>query len=274
MKELILFIIGFCFAFYIFRNRYSAINDISEFLLCLGRIDFNKLFNYDLKIEMRKSLEWLDIRAPNFDVDLTSTIFEDHPFKDHPQVVGRDLGLNLQKILKFLDGGYSLHNDYFRINTGLISEFLSKHDKLEGKLDFIKEYIICNSMLSQMAESIRSGGSWALDQNQEYQLRRRFEPLFYNWTGPYSIGLDEMEENQLNQVVFSCLSEGKKGLISLIESIKQKYIKNRSKHAIKRVSIVFIILASLQALFFFVWHIDLLDRTAELLGALLANLAR
>ena len=76
MKELLFSIIGFGFAFYIFRYRCSAINDISEFLLCLERIDFNKLFNYDPKIEIRKSLESLDLRAPNFDVDLTSTIFQ------------------------------------------------------------------------------------------------------------------------------------------------------------------------------------------------------
>ena len=49
MKELLLFSIGFCFAFYIFRYRYSATDDIAEFLLCLERIDFNKLFNYDPK---------------------------------------------------------------------------------------------------------------------------------------------------------------------------------------------------------------------------------
>jgi len=273
MKELILFITGFCFAFYIFRNRYLAIHDISEFLLCLGRIDFNQLFNYDLKAEMRKSLEWLNIRTPNFDVDLTNTTFKyDHPFKDHPQIVGRDLELNLQKILRFLAGGYSLHNEYFRINTGLISEFLSKHDKLEGKLDFIRKYIMCNSMLNQMVESARFDGTSVLDKNQLDQLQRRFETLSYDWTGPYSIGLDEMEENQLNQVVFSCLSEGKKGLISLIESIKQKYIKNKSRHAIKRASIVFVILVSLQAIFYFAWHIDLLDRTAKLFGVLLSSL--
>lgn len=268
MKELLLFIIGSGFAFYIFRYRYSAADEIAEYLLCLERIDFNKLFNYDPKIEMRKSLESLDIRAPNFDVDLTSAIFKD------PQIVGRDLWLNRQKILKFLDGGYFPYNEYFRINTDLISEFLSKCDKLEGKLDFMREYIICNSILSQMAESIRSGGSWALDKNQEDQLRRRFETLFYDWKGPYSIGLDEMEENQLNQVALSFLSEGKRGLISLIESIKQKYIENRSRHAIKRASIVFIILVSLQAIFYFVGHINLLDRTAELLGVLLTSLAR
>ena len=268
MKELLIFIIGFCFAFYIFRYRYLATDDISEFLLCLERIDFNKLFNYDPKREIRKSLESLDIRAPNFDVDLTSAILKD------PKNVGIDLYVNRQKILEFLDGGYFPHNEYFRINTDLISEFLTKSDKLEGKLDFITEYIVCNLRVSQMAEGMRSAGSWALDKNQEDQLRRKFETLFYHWKGPYSIGLDEMEQNQLNQVVLSFLSEGKKGLISLIESIKQKYIENRSRHAIKRASIVFIILASLQAIFFFVWHIDLLDRTAELLGVLLANLAR
>ena len=188
--------------------------------------------------------------------------------------MGTNLCVNRQKILEFLDGRYFLYSEYFRINTDLISEFLSKSDKLEGKLDFIAEYIICNSRLNQMAESIRSDGSWALDKNQEDQLRRKFELLFYHLKSPFSIGLDEMEENQLNQVVLSFLSEGKRGLISLIESIKQKYIENRTRHAIKRAIIVFIILVSLQAIFYFVWHIDLLDRTAELLGVLLASLAR
>jgi hypothetical protein len=214
---------------------------------------------------MRQNLESLDLRAPNFDVDL-SVIFKD------PKNVGMDLYVNRQKILEFLDGGYFPHNEYFRINTDLISEFLSKSDKLEGKLDFIREFIVCNSRVSQMAESIRSGGSWTLDENQEDQFRRRFETLFYHWKGPYSIGLDEMEENQLNQLALSFLSEGKKGLISLIESIKQKYIENRSRHAIKRASLVFIILVSLQATFYFVWHIDLLDEIAPLLGILLGIL--
>ena len=268
MKELLLFIIGFCFAFYIFRCRYLATDDISEFLLCLERIDFDKLFNYDPKKEIRKSLESLDLRVPNFDVDLTSAIFKD------PKNIGMDLYVKRQKILEFLDGGYSPHNEYFRINTDLISEFLSKCGKLEAKLDFITEYIVCNLRVSQMPESIRSGGSWALDRHQEDQIRRRFETLFYDWKGPYSIGLDEMEENQLNQIALSFLFEGKRGLISLIESIKQKYIKNRSRHAIRRASIVFIILVSLQAIFYFIWHINLLNRTAELLGGLLASFAR
>ena len=217
---------------------------------------------------MRKNLESLGLSAPNFNVDLTSPIFKDR------KIIFVDFYVNRQKILKFLDGGYFPYNEYFRTNTTLISEFLSKFDKLEGKLDFIAEYIICNSKVSQMVESIRSAGSWALDKNQEDELRRRFEKLFYDWKGPYSIGLEEVEENQLNQVVLSFLSEGKKGLISLIESIKQKYIENKSRHAIKRASIVFIILVSLQAIFYFVWHIDLLDSTAELLGILLASFAR
>jgi len=185
-----------------------------------------------------------------------------------------DFYVSRQKILKFLDGGYFPYNEYFRTNTALISEFLSKFDKLEGKLDFIAEYIICNSRVNQMVESIRSAGSWALDKNQEDELRRRFETLFYDWKGPYSIGLDEMEENQLNQVVLSFLYEGKEGLISLSESIKQKYIENKSRHAIKRASIVFIILVSLQAIFYFVWHIDLLDSAATLLRILLVSFAR
>ena len=41
-----------------------------------------------------------------------------------------------------------------------------------------------------------------------------------------------------------------------------------------QASLAFIILVSLQAIFYFIWHIDLLDSTAELLGILLASLAR
>jgi len=77
VKELLLFIIGFCFAFYIFRYRYSATKDIADFLLYLELIDFNKLFDHDPKIEMRKNLETLGLSAPNFNVDLTSPIFKD-----------------------------------------------------------------------------------------------------------------------------------------------------------------------------------------------------
>jgi|GEM_PF-2267767 len=269
MKEVLLLIIGFSFAFYIFKYRYSAANHISEFLLYLERIDFDRLFNRDPKMEIRKSLESLDLRAPNFYIDL-SVIFNE-PFKR-----GIEYYEHQKKILGFLDADYFRyfpHNEYFKVNTDLISELISKSDKLEGKLDFIREFIVCNYRVSQMAEGLSSDGYWALDEKQEDEFRRRFETIFYNWKGPFSV-MDETEENQLNQLVLFFISEGKKGLISLIDYIKPKYIEKCFRSAIKRASLVLIILVSLQAIFYFVWHIDLLERTAELLWILLTSLAR
>ena len=249
MKEFLLFIIGFSFALYIFGHRYMATNEISEFLLCLERIALDKLFKYNMNSEIREKIGSIDLKAPNFDVSITSEIFRD------PKIVGGDLYVKRKRILEFLNGGYFPHDEYFRINTGLISEFLRNCDDFEAKLNFATDYIVGNFSVSEMAESIRDNGSWSLDKTREQQRRMEFKNIF-----------EKLDENQLDHVALYFLSEAKKNLISLIESIKQKYIENRYWRAVKRASLIFIILFSLQAIFYFAWHIDLLDRIAAVFG--------
>ena len=233
--EFLLFIVGFYFAFYVLIYRYIAINSICEFLFCLERINVDKLFNYDLNKELFKTIKTIDLRYPNFDVDFASIIFKD------PKIVANDLYVKRQGIHEFLQDGYFPADEYFRINTDLLSELLRNHDEYKAKLNFVIEYIIGNSRVSEMVESRKYGVPWFLDESDEDKKRKKLKNIFEN-----------LEENQLEQVALYFLSEAKKGLISMMESIKQRYIEAKTRTAVVNAGLVLACLLSLLGIFFFI----------------------
>jgi hypothetical protein len=252
MREFVLLLIGFFLAFCIFRYRYAAANDISELILCLEKIDAKGIFNYDPSIEIAKNLQSLDLRFPNFEADLSSAIF------NSPAVVASGLynrGLGIQR---FLDQGYFPLSAYFRANRELLYEFLRNCDHPDSKAKFVTDYILRNARIGEMAENLEYTGEWSESQSGEQKKRNELESLFKS-----------LDESQLQGVAFAFISEAKKELISLIESIKPKYITSRSLYGVKRACFVFVVLLSLQALFHFAWGIDLLDIAAVLLTAFL-----
>ena len=54
MREFVFFLIGFFIAYYIFRYRYGAANDVSEMIICLEKIDAKRIFSYDPNIEIKR----------------------------------------------------------------------------------------------------------------------------------------------------------------------------------------------------------------------------
>ena len=249
MREFVLVLIGFFFAFYIFRHRYTAVNDISELILCLEKIDTKGMFNYDPNFEIAKKFASLDLRAPNFDVDLTSVIF------NSPAIVAGDLYVRGLGIQRFLDQEYFPYDEYFRVNTKILYEFLRNCDHPDAKVKFVIDYIIGNSRVAEMADSIKYTGQWSSDESNQQHMQNNLEST-----------LKSLGEPHLQEVAFIFVSEAKKGLISLIQSIKPKYIESRSWYSVKRACLIFGVMLSLQALFYFGWDIDLIDKAAGLLA--------
>ncbi len=250
MREFVLLLIGFFFAYYIFKHRYAAANDVSELILCLEKIDAQKIFNYDPNIEIAKKFLSLDLRAANFDVDLTGVIF------NSPAMVAGDLYVRSLGIQRFLDQGYFPHDEYFRVNRELLYEFLRNCDHLDTQAKFVTDYILRNARIAEMAESLEYTGEWSESQAGQKEKRIELESV-----------LKTLDERQLQEVAFAFVSESKKGLISLIQSIKSKYIESRSWYAVKRACLALAVILSLQAIFYFVWNIDLTDKAAGLLGS-------
>jgi len=249
MREFVLLLIGFFFAYYIFKHRYVAAIDVSELILCLEKIDAKRIFNYDPNIEIAKKFSSLDLRAPNFDVDLTGVIF------NSPAMVAGDLYVRSLGIQRFLDQGYFPHDEYFRANTELLYEFLRNCDHPDTQAKFVTDYILRNARIAEMAESLEYTGEWSESQSVQQEKGIELESL-----------LKTLDEPQLQEVAFAFVSEAKKGLILVIQSIKPKYITSRSWYAVKRACFVFAVLLFLQALLYFVWGIDLIDKAAGLLA--------
>ncbi|NIO04589.1 MAG: hypothetical protein GTN74_08235 [Proteobacteria bacterium] len=177
MEEVILFLIGFLFALYIYRRRYLALNEISEFIVCLERIDPEKLLAYDYSKEISNHLSQLNLRVPHFDVDFRNVVFKE------PKIIASELHVKRQKILDFLKTGYIFYDEYFKANTDLLSQILTYHEARKQKTDFIVNFIIENSRISQMAEDFESSGSWALDEQSQDRNRRKLEEAFAKLDG-------------------------------------------------------------------------------------------
>jgi len=250
MRAFILFLMGFFFAYYIFKHRYAAVNDVSELILCLEKIDAKKIFSYDPTIDITKKILSLDLRAPKFDVDLTGVIF------NSPTIVAGDLYVRSLGIQRFLDQGYFPHDEYFRINRELLYEFLRNCDQIDTQAKFVTDYILRNARIAEMAESLEYTGKWNESQADQQDKRTELESF-----------LKTLGKRQLQEIALAFVSESKKGLISLIQSIKSKYIESRSWYAVIRACLALAFILSLQAIFYFVWNIDLTDKAAGLLGS-------
>ena len=241
MSYFLLLIIGFIFATYIYKARYSALNHVNEFILCLERMRSEKLFRYEEKTILA-DLQHFDLDAQDFGTDILDS------FRKNPKILAGDLYIRREKILPFLRGAYFPNDEYFRITTDIIYDLLRDCDSTGAKRSFIVEFLSSNHRVRDMATSVRRSGHWSLDEKSEEQTRVKLNDSILN-----------LDDGQLDQMVLTFLSIAKMGLIALTESIKEKYVESRSRRAIKRAGIAFMIMLLFQGTSYFVWHLDLLN---------------